>query len=78
MDKKRRYHHARALLLLLTTGLFLLLTGVWLTWPEQFAARINGSSWTWAMASGLAAWAWFLVALVLVPRIAENERENKQ
>ena len=78
MDRKRPHHYARALLVLLTTGLFLLLTGIWLQWPEAFAARIAGSSWTWAMASGLAAWAWFLIALVLVPRVAERERERRR
>ncbi len=78
MDRKRPSRHTRTLLLLVTTGLFLLLTGIWLTWPETFAARIDGASWTWAMASGLAAWAWFLIALVLVPRMAESEREKKR
>ncbi len=78
MSAKRAHHHARALLLVLTTGLFLLLTGIWLTWPEVFAARIGGSSWTWAMASGVAAWAWFLLALVLVPRISGEQGEGRR
>lgn len=78
MNRKAPSRHARTLLLLLTTGLFLLLTGVWLGWPAVFAERIGRSSWTWAMASGLAAWAWFLVALVLVPRPAGAERETKR
>ncbi len=78
MNRKTPSHHARALLLLLTTGLFLVLTGIWLSWPAVFAERIGRSFWTWAMVSGLAAWAWFLIALVLVPRIAESERETKR
>ncbi len=57
----------RAVLLLLTVGLFLALTVAWLALPGLFARRIAGSGWTWAMASGLAAWAWFLVALALLP-----------
>lgn len=65
----------RAVLLLFTVGLFLALTVLWLALREPFARPIAGTGWTWAMASGLAAWAWFLLALALLPA---GEEEGKR